>query len=85
MFKLGAKRNCPCCINILKRLEENKRANENIPSLRSKIRMEVFWPKEKGNGGGGRVIHNLEHKPVHFPTKESFRNYLKEKKVAEAR
>lgn len=83
-FKFGAKKQCPCCINILKRIEENAIANIRIKSPK-KLEKEVFWPREKGNGGGGRVIHNLEHKSVHFPTKRSFREYLKRNKVAEAR
>lgn len=76
---------CPICVNINKRLEENKKARENLPKNRVKLKMEVYWPREKGNGGGGRVIENLGHRPIHFPTKEKYRNHLKQHGISEAR
>ena len=74
---------CVICLNITKRLEENKKAligHVRIPFHGA----EVYWPASKKGGNHGRVIENLGHTPQKFSTKTEFRNFLKHNRIQEA-
>lgn len=76
-------KDCHTCSRILKQISANKEAyKRSQETKRVKLREQVYWPSEMGHMG--RTIENLEHRPVHFATKTSYREYLKRHDVREA-
>lgn len=75
--------NCEGCKKVRARIleqqgfHERKKADGPIVKLLE----SVYWPTD--NGHDGRLIHNLEHKPVFFASKREYRNYLREKGIRE--
>lgn len=74
---------CWVCQRILTRIHENKEVAARTPNFKH-TRMDVHWSHQDDAESRGRVIHNLEHKPVRFKNKDQFRNYLRHNKIREA-
>lgn len=81
-FMEGYKSGCLTCHNIMNRIIQNKEVAKRTPNYKH-TRMSVYWGDADALASG-RVIENLEHRPVHFQNKDQFRNYLKRNGVREA-
>jgi TfoX/Sxy family transcriptional regulator of competence genes len=81
-FAVGSQEGCPDCQRILKRMSTPKK----YPDQELKhTRMSVYWSHNDDALSQGRVVENLEHRPVHFGNKDQFRDYLKRHRIREGR
>lgn len=79
---------CAVCTRIREVIKHNKDVHlRSLKIPRVRLREEVYWPSRVTQGGmthEGRVIENLDHRPVLARNKDHYRELLKTHNAREA-